>query len=284
MACFGALLAVCASLDVSRAEEPLRLAMDLPDFCLAGCQATPLAFENVALTLRLVALASQAGESWARSAVASGAAMPSLTLSTDHDVMVHLLRRRLPTGAPMLEVPSGFPPIAAAGAASDMDAGGGLFGIRRTKSRLIAECIPNQCTLTLLAPTNKRPSMVFEGGRNSAGEMGGQLALGSWFRATGRVSFDGGNRILVHMQDVGFGRTEVVGGRLIVGGTFRNTFRYFDTRDVRGLSLSAETGPVLAVNLPGSGDVLSVIATAGPDVLFAGRVSGTANLGLLYAR
>jgi len=207
-----------------------------------------------------------------------------LNLGTQDDHLIELLPsefRLRPVGLTVSPAPA---PLAAVDAPDAMRKLARLFGQERSDSPFNAICIPDQCTLTWLNPAAQVPFLVFQGDRDSTGQMGGLLHLGSWYRATGRVGFDRGNRMVVHMQDVDIGQSEALGRQITVGGIVRNTFRYFNTSDIRGLSLSAEIGPVLGIPLRGLGGVLSASVTTGPDVLFTSGLSGTANLSLVYAR
>ena len=277
MECFGALLTVCASLALARVEAPVRLSLNFPDVCLFGCGPTSLTLGSPRLAPKPRSLAGRDEHPWATDSL-----LEIDKLRSNDRLMVDLARPRSSLGAADLGTGPAFLPLRVPELARAPKARAGLFGYSRAESPLIAGCIPGQCWVSMVDLANREPWMVFQGARRVTGEMGGQLKLGSWFHATGRIWFDGNNREIVHMQDVAVGETEALRGRLTVSGTLRNTFRYFDSSDIRGLSLSAETGPVLGVRLPGSGDIMSITATAGPDLRFGRGLSATVNLGLVY--
>ncbi|MBN2195197.1 MAG: hypothetical protein JW751_20435 [Polyangiaceae bacterium] len=274
MECFSILLAVCPSLALAPLE-PVRFTSDHDNACLPACWRLGLTLSHLSLTLEPAPFANDAGEILADSAV-----LPDLALSGEPNIAVFPLGRRVSHGATGFDPGSALPPVATVKA---MGARRGVPLERGPGWRIVATCNTGQCTLVLLDRAGKKPIALIHGGRNGVGEMGGRFDAGRWVCATGRVSFDRGNRLLVHMQDVDVGEIRALGGRLAIGGIARSTFRYFDTRDVSGLSLSSESGPVLGVHPRGSSHALSTSVTAGPDVFLTGRVSGTMTLGLRFA-
>jgi hypothetical protein len=206
-----------------------------------------------------------------------------LVLEVDRKARVGPLRPHLPLGATDVELGTVFTPGSPVAVAGTTNVEDELPIYRPMSAQLVANCFLAQCTLIWLDAITDRPIVRLHGSRSSMGEMSGQVSFAPWFRAAGRIQVSPGNVMVVHMQDVGTGETEAFGGRLTVGAIVRNTFRYFDTRDLRGISLSAEAGPVFGIQKPHSKDILSIIVTAGPDVQLAHDVAVTANLGLQYA-
>jgi len=149
-------------------------------------------------------------------------------------------------------------------------------------SQFTAICVTNQCVLTWFNIETDVPNMVFSGARDNLGNTGGQLVIGGWYRATGRVSIDPGNYVVVHVQDLYVGQVVDTSGQFTMDGILRNTFRYLNTIDIRGHSISAEVGPEFGIHLLDSSNLLLMTITAGPDLIFVDHLSGTVNFGLRY--
>jgi hypothetical protein len=275
-----ALLATCGSLILAHAEGATPLALHVSEVHSTEGSAPPLSPATLPNSHDPPPLASETTGAYRY----GGAAESRLLVwEVDRHAKVGPLRRHSPLGATDVEPGTVFTPgtpVAVAGMTTAEDE---LPIYRPMSSQLVANCFLAQCTLILLDPITDAPVLRLHGSRSSMGEMSGQVSFAPWFRAAGRVQISPGDVMVVHMQDVGTGESEAFDGRLTVGAIVRNTFRYFDTRELRGISLSTEAGPVFGIQKPHSKDILSIIVTAGPDVQLAHAVSLTGNLGLQYA-